>query len=76
MPRAICKYCGCRIQWIRTVNGRMMPCEMNRLVIIDQNGETHSGYESHYAHCARAEIARRQHIKRRMIRNANLYSRQ
>jgi hypothetical protein len=70
MPRAVCKYCGARIQWIRTTNGKLMPCEVKRLVIVDKDGNIHSGFESHYAHCSQADIARRQHAKKRMVRNA------
>jgi hypothetical protein len=74
MPRAICKYCRQEIQWIRTVKGKLMPCEMDRKVIMDRQGRVHGGFESHYAHCPQAEQARRAHQRKRMVTHANHYA--
>jgi hypothetical protein len=71
MSRAVCKYCGEKIQWIRTISGAMMPCEKKRKVIIGLNGKTYTGYETHYAHCPQADEARRAYRRKKVTGNAN-----
>jgi hypothetical protein len=68
MPEpATCRYCGAPIVWLRTANGRPIPCEPRVLVTIDEDGVTHRGREAHHAHCPQVTQAR---LERRRLEAA------
>lgn len=48
---ANCKGCGAEIIWLKTKNGKSMPCDANKVTIITENGETVTGYVPHWATC-------------------------
>ena len=51
MEQSKCKGCQADIVWIKTTNGKNMPCDPKKVVIVTENGETVSGYISHWATC-------------------------
>ncbi len=64
----ICPACGKRVHFIKTVKGKMMPCEIDikrgdgRMTLTGHDGVTHRkapdtvfGYESHFAFCLKAD---------------------
>lgn len=75
MSRAVCKYCKEEIQWIRTRSGKMMPCQKRRMVLIGLDGNTYTGYETHYAHCPQADEARRAYRRKKKVAHENPNSR-
>lgn len=52
MEKAKCKGCQADIVWIKTTNGKNMPCDPKKVVIVTENGETVSGYTPHWATCS------------------------
>ena len=48
-----CKRCGAEIVWIRTENGRLMPCEPRRMIVVTDDGKTVSGRQPHWGFCKR-----------------------
>ena len=67
-----CPSCGSRVHFLKTVAGKMMPCEMDlrrgdgKMTLTDHDGVTHRkapdtvfGYESHFAFCRGAKEHRR-----------------
>ena len=46
-----CKGCQAEIIWIKTTNGKAMPCNPEKVTIITEKGETISGYIPHWATC-------------------------
>lgn len=60
----VCPYCGKRVRFVRTVKGKMMPCELDeqqgdgKMTLVTQSGVTVrkagaevSGYEPHWGFC-------------------------
>lgn len=47
--------CGAPIHFIRTVDGKNMPCETKCVTITTTGGYVHTGYASHWASCPNAQ---------------------
>ena len=56
---AQCKSCGKLINFIRTTEGSMMPVETTGTTIVTREGEVIRGFETHWAHCPKADEHRR-----------------
>ena len=50
-----CKGCGAEIVWIKTTAGKAMPCDLNKMTIVTESGETVTGYIPHWATCPAAK---------------------
>ncbi len=48
---AKCKGCGAEIVWIKTANGKNMPCNAEKATIVTEAGEVVAGYIPHWATC-------------------------
>jgi hypothetical protein len=46
-----CKGCQAEIVWIKTVNGKNMPCNAEKITIVTEEGQTVVGYIPHWATC-------------------------
>lgn len=51
---AKCKGCGADIVWIKTANGKNMPCDEAKTTIVTESGETLVGHIPHWATCPQA----------------------
>ena len=49
MPK--CKGCQAEIIWIKTVNGKNMPCNAEKTTIVTEGGETIVGHIPHWSTC-------------------------
>ena len=49
MPK--CKGCQAEIIWIKTVNGKNMPCNAEKTTIVTESGETIGGHIPHGSTC-------------------------
>lgn len=49
MPK--CKGCQAEIIWIKTVNGKNMPCNAEKTTIVTESGETIVGHIPHWSTC-------------------------
>ena len=49
-----CKGCGAEIIWIKTKAGKSMPCNLEKITIVTEQGETIVGYVPHWATCSKA----------------------
>lgn len=50
-----CKGCGAEILWIKTKNGKIMPCNTDKTTIVTSQGETITGHVPHWATCPKAK---------------------
>lgn len=50
-----CKGCGADIIWVKTKNGKSMPCDAKKQIIVTETGEVVSGYTSHFATCPKSK---------------------
>lgn len=48
---AKCKGCQADIVWIKTANGKNMPCNTEKTTIITTDGQTVVGHIPHWATC-------------------------
>ncbi len=48
---AKCKGCGAEIVWIKTANGKNMPCNTEKTTIVTEAGEVVTGYIPHWGDC-------------------------
>ena len=55
MNESICKGCGANIQWVKTAKGKIMPCNLAKVVIVTKDGKVVSGFTSHFATCPKAD---------------------
>jgi hypothetical protein len=68
----LCKGCGAEILWLRTKDGKTMPCNPKALRLLLPTGETvlsrgelvpvyevKSGYASHFSTCPKADELRK-----------------
>lgn len=46
-----CKGCGKEIVWIKTKSGKIMPCNAEKITIIQESGDMTSGHLPHWATC-------------------------
>lgn len=46
-----CKGCNANIIWIKTKAGKQMPCNVEKITIVTEQGETITGYMPHWATC-------------------------
>jgi hypothetical protein len=51
MPVAICKTCGAKIQFQKTVRGKLMPVELQQRTLLTAGGEITVGFEPHFINC-------------------------
>jgi hypothetical protein len=58
-PPGRCRNCKQVIEWQRTASGKRMPVNPRLLTIIDAEGRTVVGRESHFANCPGAAEFRR-----------------
>ena len=42
-------------EWIKTTTGKAMPCDLNKVTIVTESGETVTGYTPHWATCPAAK---------------------
>lgn len=54
-----CTSCKAPIVWVRTANGRSMPCDPEVLAVVTDTGEIARGRQSHFASCPNADRHRR-----------------
>lgn len=54
-----CKSCNREIVWIKMKSGKAMPCDPDKVVVVTEDGETVTGYTSHFATCPNANMHRR-----------------
>lgn len=52
---AICKGCGAEIVWIKTPNGKNMPCNAEKTIIVTPEGQTVTGHIPHWATCPQSK---------------------
>ncbi|WP_420768732.1 hypothetical protein ACNR9V_03105 [Parageobacillus thermoglucosidasius] len=57
---AKCKGCGAEIVWIKTPNGKAMPCDPEKKVLVSDEGEIVSGRVPHWATCPAANKFKKQ----------------
>lgn len=70
-PHVVCPRCGRQIQFLRTENGKDMPCEVElregdgTVTLLDLEGVTHRkagaavhGYEPHFGKCKTSDSGR------------------
>ena len=50
-----CRSCHAAIVWVRTENGKMMPCNIDAKVIKDPDGRVWVRLESHWSSCPDAK---------------------
>lgn len=50
-----CKGCGAEIVWIKTPNGKMMPCNAEKTTIVTVEGQTITGHIPHWATCPKSK---------------------
>jgi len=58
-PVVSCSTCGAKIVWVKTENGRPMPCNASMRTIVTPEGKTVRGWESHFSSCRDAEMHRK-----------------
>lgn len=46
-----CKGCGKEITWIVTINGKKMPCDIEKTTIVTEDGKTFVGHIPHWSTC-------------------------
>ena len=72
---AKCKGCGAEIVWIKTINGKNMPCNAEKTTIITEKGETITGHIPHWATCPKYKNFKKQstmgQVKRRFYESKN-----
>ena len=51
---AECKGCGEEIEWIATTEGKRMPVNPGKVVVVTQDGKVVTGQVPHWATCPRA----------------------
>jgi len=51
---AECKGCGAEIEWIETTEGKRMPVNPEKVVVVTQDGKVVTGQVPHWATCPRA----------------------
>lgn len=52
---AECRSCGAKIKWIKTLRGKYMPCDPEKVTIVTMNtGRVIQGYIPHWATCPNA----------------------
>lgn len=54
-----CKGCGASIVWIKTPNGKAMPCDNAIETVVTDNGEVIKGRRPHWASCPAANLFRK-----------------
>jgi hypothetical protein len=52
MPK--CKGCGEKIEWIETTNGKKMPVNPGKVMLVLSNGQVVTGQVPHWSTCVRA----------------------
>ena len=50
-----CKGCNAEIVWIKTRNGKIMPCNVEKTTIVTEQGETIIGHIPHWATCPKSQ---------------------
>lgn len=50
-----CKGCNAEIVWIKTRNGKIMPCNAEKTTIVTEQGETIIGHIPHWATCPKSQ---------------------
>lgn len=50
-----CRGCGEEIEWIETVNGKKMPVNPGKIVVVTSKGEVVTGQIPHWATCPKAQ---------------------
>ena len=58
-----CKGCGEEIEWIETTEGKRMPVNPGKVVVVTQDGKVVTGQVPHWATCPRAEDFRKKGAK-------------
>jgi hypothetical protein len=51
MPVAVCRACGAKIQFLKTVKGKLMPVELQQRTLLTVGGEITVGFEPHFINC-------------------------
>jgi hypothetical protein len=51
MPVAVCRTCGAKIQFLKTVKGKLMPVELQQRTLLTVGGEITVGFEPHFINC-------------------------
>ena len=54
-----CKSCNKEIIWIKMKSGKAMPCDMDKVIVVTEDGDTVTGYISHFATCPNANQHRK-----------------
>ena len=49
-----CKGCGAEIEWIETTEGKRIPVNLGKVVVLSQDGKVVTGQVPHWATCPRA----------------------
>ena len=55
MVTSKCRGCQAEIIWIKTTGGKNMPCDPEKITIVTEAGETHTGYIPHWATCKKSK---------------------
>lgn len=58
-PVVPCSTCGAKIVFVRTENGKHMPCNASMRTVLTPEGKTVRGWETHFATCRDAEMHRK-----------------
>ena len=56
---AKCKSCGADIVWLKTVNGKNMPCNTEKTTVVTEDGKTIVGHVPHWATCPQSSTFRK-----------------
>lgn len=54
-----CEACREPIHFVETRNGRLMPCNQNKVTVITVLGDVVSGWEAHWSTCPEADRFRK-----------------
>jgi len=60
---AECKGCGEEIEWIETKEGKKMPVNPGKVVVVTQDGRVVTGQVPHWSTCPRAADFRKKGAK-------------
>lgn len=58
-----CKGCGAEIVWIKTASGKSMPCDIDKVTIVTDDGKTVTGRIPHWATCPAATTFKKKGIE-------------
>lgn len=46
-----CRSCGAPLKWIKSANGKWMPCDAKSTSVVMATGQVVIGHQSHFATC-------------------------